>query len=75
MFAQLNWVYMCKRSIIKNNHSYLNHRNFISHMAVSDNKITLGDIQTLLCHRGSDQQIDFTAAKLDQHILLLCLIV
>lgn len=43
-------------------------------MAVADYKITLGNIQTLLCHRGSDQQIDFTTAKLGQHVLLLCLI-
>lgn len=43
-------------------------------MAVADNKITLGDIQTLLCHRGSNQQIDFTVAKLVQHVLLLGLI-
>lgn len=43
-------------------------------MAVPDYKITLGDVQTLLCHRGSDQQIDFTAAEFGQRVLLLRLI-
>lgn len=59
---------------MKTNHSYLNHRNLIGHVAIADNKITLRDVQTLLRHRGSDQQIDFTAAKLVQHVLLLRLI-
>lgn len=51
----------------------LNHSNLIGHEAVSDNNVARCYVQTLLCHCGSNQQVDFTISEFVQNIPLLCL--
>lgn len=43
-------------------------------MAILDNKVALSYVQTLLCHCGSNQQVDSAITKFGQHFLLFCLL-
>lgn len=42
-------------------------------MAISDDKIALGYVETFLCHGGGHKQVDVAITKLVQDFPLLCL--
>ena len=53
--------------------SRLNHSYLIGHMIISDNKVTLGDIQAFLSNGGCNNQLMFPITEILKGINLLCL--